>query len=174
MRIDEIGEKLRGALEDWARPLKGNVSVARDPIDVLSLLVTGPRGFILVLHYAGGTLRSDIAADESSGTDAETVNAVGDERFEIAIGQAMGLSAGKDMNIFAAIADRPALMRRVNDLRARVTALLFPDDGSTLRRFRWTGTDPLMLPDGTPLAAYKLTFVITAVSDVENAPIVVE
>lgn len=161
MTPDRIASLVKAGLTPYAVPKKGSVVVARDPFDVLELLLAGPRGMALVVHYAGG---------EAAGGDfgeAESVNEETDELIEVVVGTAMGPEATNELRLLKDSGSRPGLLQRVAEVRAKVLAFVFPDEETTLRRFKYRGCESVTTPEGYALAAYRLRFALRCVIEIE-------
>jgi hypothetical protein len=157
------------ALNTWAKSLGGRATVARDPLDVLIILTQGPAGFLVVLHWAGDQ-SVDVGADRDDpddvGVDEILLTPPARSRVEIVVGQNLGLDVRRDYALIAAAENRVPLLERISVVRGRVLAMRFKDDDESLRRFTYSGCDPVTLPDGFPLAAYRLAFEFVSSVDV--------
>jgi hypothetical protein len=169
MTLDQLVKLPYQAMKTWAEARKGRATVARDPLDVLILLTQGPAGFLVIFLWDGDSA-SEIGADE---TDVDQSGAVevhppATNRIEVIIGRNLGLDVRKDWALIAERDGRAPLLKLVNEARAKMLALVYPDDATSLRRFVYRGCDSVSLPDGFPLAAYKLRFELVATVDVED------
>lgn len=158
LRIDEILEKLYCAIEKWGEPHKASVSIARDPFHVLEILAENPQGFRVIVHWAGDENASDIME-----------RPLADHKIQIVFSYNLGLTAKPDLALIQGQQNRPALYKLLDDLRALVLGLAFPDF-ETAEYCIYTGTEPVVTPDGIPLAAYRLKFHLIAAVAVPPQP----
>lgn len=156
MRIDEIVKKLHDALATWGTAEKLRVSVARDPFDVLEVLTVGPEDALIIVQWDG-----DDPEDPEFGEDEATAGPAR-QNLNVIVGAGLGLSAQKDWRLIAGRGSRKSVLRRVDEARAFVLSLRFPDDETSLRRLQYRGTEPMSTPDGIPLAAYRMRFSLLA------------
>jgi len=150
MRLDEILEALRADLEPWVKTKRGQLSIALDPWNVLELLVNGPQGFQVILHWGGDDATGDQPAEP-----------LADNTLEVIVGYNLGLNARPDLALVKNLPERPSLLKLVNDVRARVLSYVFPPD-VTMQTPEYAGCKPVTLPEGIPLAAYKFQVKLTA------------
>lgn len=152
LRPDEILKLLETDLKSFAGQNKGQVSIAKDPWNVLEILSESPSGFRIILHWAGDKQLGDW-------DDAPLATA----SLEIVLGYAMGLSRDPGQELInEQFNSRPSVLHLVSDLRDRVLTFDFDrDSGNTdeaEETARYVGCEPVVLPDGTPTHAYKLKF----------------
>lgn len=145
MHIDEVISAVHDHLAPWAQAQKGRLVVATDPFNVLEILATGPRGFVVVLGFGG---------DEALGEEEQ--NPLATATVEVTVGYCLGLDIAQGLLLFKAKTDRPSLLGLVSACRAQLLALTFADDGESGRFLAYGGCEPVTLPDGFPLAAYKV------------------
>jgi hypothetical protein len=147
----EILKRLYDDIVSWGKVGK-LVSLARDPFDVLEILAQGPQGFRVILHWAG---------EQEVGGQPQLP--IVQHRIEAILSYNLGLTATPDLALLSKgpANDRPALLDLVEELRRRIASYNFPD-GETDVFMAYVGCDPFVTPDGVPLAAYKLTFTLTA------------
>jgi hypothetical protein len=150
LRIDEIVNKLKGALDAFAQGLSGTTSIARDPYNVFELVAANPRGYLLVLHWAGDKNISEVV-----------IHPLLAHRLEVIISRNLGLPARPDAALVQTIGTVPPLFQSVDDLRNLLLGLQFPAE-STGQFLEYAGTGPLVTPEGVPLAAYQLDFNLRA------------
>lgn len=164
MRIDQIVKTLHDELEDWARSRQMRVSMARDPFDVLEVLAIGPRDAVIIVADAG-----DEPVDPDLGDVDREDGVVGpvNQLLEVTVGQGLGLDVVKDWRLIAGRGNRKSVLRHVNEVRAFVLSLVYPDNDETTRRLSYRGREPVVTPEGVPLAAYKLRFGLIASVDVD-------
>jgi len=160
MDLEAIAQKLKAALDVWARDNSCKVHTARDPFDVLELLTVGPKDALCILRWTGDE-PVDLGLDNNEAGDTN-VQAPAEERFDVVIGQGMGLDVYKDWRAFAGKGTRDSLLSRVVSVRAYMLSLVYPDDETTLRRFRYRGAEEVTTPDNLPLMAYRLRFGLVA------------
>ena len=145
-----ILEACRADLAAWAaaQAPRGEVFVARDPIEPL-LLLLGARseGFRVVLS---------LGRDESA--DRENPALVINTTVQMVVQSGEGLRADRSILAWKGESGRPSLLRLVRDVRFR--ALCWKFNTSLVHRGRlfYDGAEPYVPPDGVPLAAYQLTF----------------
>lgn len=158
MRPDQILESVKKDLDDWAATLAGakvQVSVARDPYNVLELLVQGPAGLCVVIHWAG---------DEGNGKIGDPK---ADNLIEVIVGYNLGLTIPLDQALYKSTANRPSLLKYVNDVRARLLTIQFTADETRQFTF-YSGCEPIVLPDGVPLAAYRMKARLDAIVETDE------
>jgi hypothetical protein len=135
------------ALKPWLVARKGLLAVAGDPYNFLELLAESPSGWRVTLHWAG----------EKNPGDNEHAGCFPINAFDVGISINPGLTATPDLAMFKPTADRSALLELVSDVRDFIRALNFAPGASTLRAL-YRGADPVALPNGVPLRAYRLQF----------------
>jgi hypothetical protein len=158
MRPDQILESVKNDLDAWAAALTGakaRISVAKDPWNALELLVQGPAGLIVVIHWAG---------DEGNG---RTGDPKADNTLEVIVGYNLGLTLPLDQALFKSTVDRPSLLKYVNDVRARLLTIQFPAD-ETIQTTFYAGCEPVVAPQGIPLAAYRIRARLDAIVETEE------
>ncbi len=154
---EKILQELRADLEPWARDHAGLVTLARDPYHFLELLAESPAGWRIVLHWDG---------EDNTGDNAQA-GAFCAQRLSLGISANLGLTAKPNEALVTPTASRAALLRLVADTRDRVRGYTWPDR-TTSRYLLYRRALPVVLPEGVPLAAYKLDFeLIIALPPVE-------
>jgi hypothetical protein len=149
---DTLLTLLEDDLTPWVKELKGLLSVAADPWNFLELLAESPVGWRGVLHWDGDENRMD---HPDSGCYVRN-------RFSFGVTCQQGLTAKPLQSLHKARpGGAPALLRLVALARLRIRSFAFPADVSE-RFVRYAGTEPVILPDGVPLAGYRLRFELTA------------
>lgn len=149
--------ELRADLEPWAAARKGSISLATDPYHFLELLAESPAGWRIVLHWDG----------EDNTSDNAQAGAFCAQRLSLGITANLGLTAKPNESLVKKTASREALLRLVADTRDRVRGYVWPDV-TTSRYLLFRRALPVVLPEGVPLAAYKLDFeLIIALPPVE-------
>lgn len=155
MRIDQFVNAVFTSLEQWAVDNKGRASVATDPLNALELLVFGPRGVHVSLFWAGD---DDVGGAKGV---AECAN-----RLEITVGFSLGLDPNEGYGLFKSRGSRPNLLQLVNDCRKHVLAMRFPSESNPVDELTtYGGCQPVALPTGDPLAAYKFTVTFDSAMD---------
>lgn len=154
--IDHILRAFHDDLLPWLKERKGELSIARDPIEPLEILTQAPGKFLVILHWAGD--------DQVGDQDAE---AIGNNAIEIYVGRGLGLTSVPQQALLINRPGGPGLLRLVNDVRARVLSLGFPQD-DTLETLAYGGAQAVTLPNGVALAAYKFTVRLQAEIEVEE------
>jgi hypothetical protein len=166
MGPDRIVELLTKAIDAWTKGdlrRRAKVLPARDPFDVLEMLLVSPEKALITVLW-NGDQPEEIGQDADTGDVGPARNAI-----EVTVGCGLGLDAAKDWRLVLGKGGRESVIGRVADVRALVLALHFPaDDETTLQRFSYRGCEPVVTPDGVPLAAYKLRFEIVATVDVSD------
>lgn len=149
---DHLLNLLEEDLTPWVKELRGLLSVAADPWNFLELLAESPQGWRGVLHW--------------DGDEALSENALGGcfvkNRFSFGVTCQKGLSARAEQALHKVRpGGAPSLLKLVGLARLRLRTFAFPADVSE-RFVRYAGCDPVVLPDGTPLAGYRLRFELTS------------
>ena len=148
----DILRAIQADLKEWVGTVRGQISIAKDPWNVLEILAESPSGLRAILHWAG-----DKQLGDRDDAPLATAN------VEVILGYSMGLSKdpGSDL-VNAQFNARPAVLDLVSDLRGRLLSIPLnsdpenPDEAAeTLRN---VGAEPVTLPDGTPTHAYRLKF----------------
>jgi len=161
MRIDEIVKKLADALATWGGSRSIRVSVARDPFDVLEVLTIGPEAALLIVQWDGDeTEDPELSEDDATTGPARNNN-------NIIVGQGLGLDLKRDWRLIAGRGTRKSVLQRLDETRAFALSILYPADETSLRRLRYRGCEPMVTPDGIPLAAYRLKFSLVAMVNVD-------
>lgn len=143
---EQLLQYLHDDLVPFVREHKGLLSIAADPYNFLELLGEAPSGWRLVLHWAG---------DENQ--SADTPAAFLRNEFHVGITCNLGLTAKPGEAVMKKRpGNAPSLLKLVQLTRARVRSLVF--GANTTGQPSYLGCDPVVLPDGTPLAAYRLRF----------------
>ena len=163
LRIDEILQTLKGALDAFAQGLGAGaqVSIARDPFNVFELLNAGTQNYVLVLNWAGDEQINDIP-----------IIPLLRHNLEIVFGYNLGLTARPDLALIKPIGNRPSLYQALDDIRALLLSVQFGTN-QTGMYLEYKGTEPVVTPDGIPLAAYRLAFGLRAIPAQAKIPIVI-
>ena len=144
MRIDEIIENLRADFDGWVKEHRGTLTVAKDPWHALEILCNGPQGIQFVLGWGG---------DDTVGEQDQ--EPLGANIIELTVSYNLGLEADRDAALMKNRDNRPSLLKLVNDARARLLAYVFAADDEP-QFLAYGGTTPVTLPEGMPLAAFKI------------------
>jgi hypothetical protein len=149
MKLSDIIAALRETVEPWINENGGVCTIAKDPWHAYELIASGPRGLICVIGYGGRSL-----------LDGPQGNPLAQMRFELVIGNGMGLDADTGAAVYQAIGDRPALTDLLDTLTQKVSEinLALVSAGTTTPRFLFQGDEPFEIPNGLRLAAFRLTF----------------
>ncbi len=149
---DVLLNLLEEDLLPWMKEQKGQLSLAEEPWHFLELLAESPQGWRGVLHFDGDENRMQ-SADEGAFLRNRF-------SFGVSCQKGLGVKAGQVLH-----KPRPggglALLKLIALSRLRIRSFVFPADVSQ-RYVHYIGCDPVTLPDGTPLAAYRLRFELTA------------
>lgn len=148
----DILKLLKPDLESWANTnaVRGKISIAKDPWNVLEILAESPCGIRVILHWAGDRQLGD--RDE---LPLVTSN------IEVVLAYAMGLNKDANSELMTPqFNGRPSVLDLVSELRERILTFDFDRDGEdeSEETARYVGTEPVTLPDGTPTHAYRLKF----------------
>ena len=146
MHLDQIAAAVHADLASWVREYKGRACVATDPLNVLEILATGPRGLVVIVGYGGGEQLGD-QGDPDAALSAETL--------EVTVGHALGLEVDQGISLLQNRHGRTSLLRLLSLCRARVLSMRFADGGESDTGLAYAGTEAVTLQDGFPLAAYK-------------------
>lgn len=146
---------LQNDVEAWAAPLKGKVTLAGDPGNVLEQLMDAPQGFRVVLAWGGD-------ADQTGEPEAGIV----DNTLEVWLMKARGLrkDAGASLVTPAPGTAEPPFLALLSELRRRCRSLAWPEL-VTYGRLHYKGAVPfpsLELAYELPTTGWKLSFTITA------------
>jgi hypothetical protein len=150
---DKLTAAFTRALSEWARQQPGNMTVHRatDPWNAVELLCQGPTEFRAVVVYAG---------DDPAGTDSP-FSLISDHRWDVYITMPLGLHADPASVLTKGTPSRPAMLRMLDELKAFCLALRWPEE-LTETLMKYGGAEGATLPDGLPIAAYRLRFSLTA------------
>ena len=133
-------------LASWAGPLAGEVSASGTFVESMEVLLAKPTGFLVIIEWQG---------EEASTEDEWT----GVMRAELGVYVAVnvGLQVKPGAGVWMSPAGR-TLLERTNAVRDRIREITFPDDQDTTRIFNYRGSKQVLLPDGTPLRAFRLEY----------------
>jgi len=152
MTLSAMLNLVRDALEPWTKTKAGAFKVARDPWQPYEIMSAGSKGIIVSLGWIGERV---VDAGQHSPLAAGTI--------ELVLGAPMGLTQETDANLHRPVGDRPAVVDLVDELIAEVSKIAIPGSTTTAHFFEYLGTEPLTLPNGVRLAAYRLTFQVTRI-----------
>lgn len=144
-----LQDRLTAFSEGW-----GHVSLAADPFNVFEQLTTGPNGTLIVLHWAG---------DANAGSTRRSPFVR--NTIEVYVGRNKGLSLDQNETLYREdLYDQAKpLSRQVAEIREHLRAYSYDADArhqptGQEAALSYSGCDPVILPSGLPMAAYKLTF----------------
>lgn len=143
-----ILKMLHADLEAFAADAGGKVSASGTFVESLDLLAVNPAGFLAIIEWQG----------EDAATEDEFTGVMRND-----IGIYVAINAGIQAKPGAALWISPqgrTLLERCNSVRDRVREIVFTDNEETTRRFNYRGARQVLLPDGTPLRAFRLDFTI--------------
>lgn len=142
----QLLQNLHDDLTPFVRQQKGQLSVAGDPYHFLELMGEAPVGWRCVVHWAGDENQSQ------EGPAAFLRN-----EFHVGLTCNLGLTPKPGEAVMKTRPNHgPSLLELVQLTRARVRSFSFGD--GTTGQPTYLGCDPVVLPDGMPLAAYRLRF----------------
>jgi hypothetical protein len=149
MKLSDIIAVLRETIEPWITENGGVCTIAKDPWHAYELIASGPHGLICVIGYGGRAL-----------LDSPQGNPLAQMRFEIVLGNGMGLDANTGAAVYQSIGDREALTDLLDTLTQKVAEINLTNtsQGTTTPRFLYQGDEPFEIPNGLRLAAFRLTF----------------
>jgi hypothetical protein len=156
MRIDQIMESLRKDFDGWVKQQRGVLSVAQSPWHALDILCNGPQGLQFVLTYAGDEAEGDLPQEP-----------LGNVAIELIVALNLGLEANRDAALMQNRENRPSLLKLVSDAKARLLAYVFAADEEP-QFFAYGGTTTVTMPEGMPLAAYKIRATILEKVEVDD------
>jgi hypothetical protein len=129
---------------------RGHLSVAGEMYDFLQLLTESPAGWRVVLLWEG---------EENPGDNAEA-GCFAANKFSLGVTANLGMTASPEIGLIKPSASRPALLQLVAAVRDWTRGHVFRQGVSTKYPL-YKGADPVVLPDGMPLKAYRLRFELT-------------
>lgn len=147
----EIIRALQQDFESYAATRGGAVSIAGDAYHVLELLQDAPKRWRVILHWAGD--RAD-----TPGFDTGIV----EHELHLVVGLSVGLSLRPGHALVVDRAGEPPVLERFFEIRQRAREARWQDDGQTEQRLIYERSEPLVTPDGIPLAAYRAIFKFAA------------
>ncbi|MEI6035858.1 MAG: hypothetical protein WCS65_16450 [Verrucomicrobiae bacterium] len=143
-----ILQALYDDVQAYADAHGGQAAASGTFVESLEILSARPSGFLAVVEWQGEDAASD---DEWAGVMRND------------IGIYVAINAGLQAKPGAALWLSPSgrtLLERTNAVRDRVREIVFTDNEDTSRRFNYRGAKQVLLPDGTPLRAFRLEFQI--------------
>lgn len=144
-------------LADYATAAGARLVVAPDPLLPLEMLLDGPAGLLIALHWAG----EHPAAEQMDNLAVVT------HKLVATVGHKLPPTAKPNLGLMETLGERAALLKRVADVRGRIFSLLMPAE-VTDRQWRYAGTEPVDLA-GNPLAAYRISFELDAAMAYDTA-----
>jgi len=149
---DKLTAALVRVLAEWARQQPGNMTVHRatDPWNAVELLCQGPTDYRVVVEYAG---------DEPQGDGPFSL--ISEHRWDVYLAVPLGLHADPAHVLTHGTPARPALLRMLDELKAFCLCLRWPEE-LTESLMKYGGSEGATLPDGLPLAAYRMRLLLTA------------
>jgi hypothetical protein len=157
MTLDALFEELQADLAVHAAAIKAHICTASDQWNVLELLCSGPSSMLIILSYGG----DDDIGDQPGNAVAATI-------FEVTLGYNIGLQLPLGNALSVSTPTRVNFMRQLNDLRKRFLTHMFPAT-VTSRKLQYLDTKAVTLPDGIPLAAYKIRAKLTVAVEQDAA-----
>lgn len=131
---------------------KGHLSVARDPLEIIELLGTGPGTFRVILNWAGERL--------APGTHRDSGVVV--HEFTVTVSHNRGLSILPGQSAFVLARGEGKTLVALNAIvREKMRGLRFPD-GVTDQILTYQGTEPIVA-DEKPIDAFTQTWNLTAI-----------
>lgn len=149
---DKLTAAFVRVLTEWAAQQPGRMSVHRatDPWNAIELLCQGPTDYRIVVEYAG---------DEPQGEGPFSL--ISEHRWDVYLSVPLGLHVDPAHVLTNGSPSRPALQRMLDELKAFCLALRWPAD-STETLMQYGGSEGATLPDGLPMAAYRMRMRLTA------------
>lgn len=141
---------LRQHLAPWVAEHKGRLSLAKDPYHVIEILSEAPAGFRVILHWTGDEQLGDLPQQPLC-----------THQVDVILSFNLGLTAEPSAALVEARNNRPPLYGLLNDLRRRVLGCNYAPDISA-EYLMYRGTEPVVMPEGLPLAAYRIQFSLDA------------
>ena len=148
----DIAATTAAHLEQSLGPLV-QVSVASDPYNVYERLMVQPTGALCVVHWGG---------DRQEGRDYRSPRVRAQIEVYLSRGKGLAREPGRHLVQADAGTGEPAFLDLVEELRQAVLAVRYAPSGDADHmpdnRPHYISTEPVPMPDGMPLSAYKLTF----------------
>ncbi len=144
---DLVLQKFHDVAQRWAKKNGGLTSVATDAFHVLEILAESPLGLRVIVHWAG-----DVAVDEEQCDIAFVTHTI-----EIILSFNLGLTAKPESGVMANREDRKSLLKNLSILKGNIRGMKLPDE-ETSGTPRYVGCEPVVTPEGVPLAAYRMSF----------------
>lgn len=150
MTLPDVMEQLRAALREYAAEFNAQLSVSPDPWAPYELLTMGSGGSVVALVYEGQT-----RLDSPPGRPLAVA------RIAVYVGAQLGLSDERGAALFRPLGARPAVYSLVEGItKLLVDFRMTVTDGTVKDRLYYAGDEPVALPGGMPLAAYKINFTL--------------
>lgn len=149
---DKLTAALHRVLKEWAKNQTGNMQVHRatDPWNAVELLCQGPTEYRIIVVYAGD-------GEEGDGP----FSLISEQRWDVYISFPLGLHIDPASVLTNGSPSRAAMLRMLDELKAFCLALRWPEE-LTETLMKYGGTEPATLPDGLPMAAYRMRLKLTA------------
>lgn len=135
-----------------------HLAIAVDPFDILERLFDGPKRWRIVLHWAGDSLTNPDLPE----------GGIVDQLIEVYIARhhGMAIDKGKSQTIATRPDGEPTLLELRTATDSRLRSYTFDTSGEDIQpHLDYQGTQPVATPDGVMLAAYRMTYRITATSE---------
>jgi hypothetical protein len=152
LTIDQVVSQLKGAIDQYAAGISGRTTIALDNFNVFELLKANAQGYLVILHWAG---------DENI-SDTPELTVLLRHHLEVVISFALGLTNTPGAALIQQVGARPPLFQLVDNLRGLILGLSFAAE-VTAGQLEYRGTQPVVSPEGLPMAAYQLNFGLRAV-----------
>lgn len=157
MHTDQIVNLVYKDLEPWAKAKKGTLCGARDPLEMIEILTIHPLGFKVITGFDGDGAPED-------GSD----DMISDNKIAVIVGVNLGLDIDRTLGVFRSKGERVNLLRLMSQCRARILSLRFSGEGEDNGEvLRYGGSTVVTMPNGFPLAAYKMLFYLDASIEVD-------
>jgi hypothetical protein len=156
LSAQEIMQRIYDSLKPVVEQnLKGHLSIARDPLEVIEQLGQSPGSFRAILNWAGEAP----TGHKDSGIVIHSI--------QITVSHNRGLSIIRGSNLFLGRGDNPALVVLSDQVRRLMRRLRFPNQVTSVT-LEYGGTDPVGV-DGSMIDAFTQTWRLTAAvpSDIE-------
>ena len=154
MTPQSLLQLLHDDLEPWAKARRAEVSLAADAYDVMEILYNRPGAMRIILHWGG---------DDAQGSTGQ--EGVVTHRIDVVVARPHGLPQEKGDMLVKSTHGAAPMLTMLEDVRQHLRGLPLPADFSNEGFLDYRGTEPLVTPEGVPLAAYRLKFALWAALD---------
>ncbi len=137
-------------LAAFATAAGARLVIAPDALLPLEMLLDGPAGLLIALHWGG-----EQPAEEQAGNLAVVAH-----KLVATVGHKLPHTAKPNLGLMETLGERKALLARVAEVRNRIFSLIMPAE-VTDGQWRYAGTEPVELA-GHPLSAYRISFELDA------------